>query len=74
MKAEGMSLKQGAAWLGLSEKCTRRRIDRGLIPHRKIGRNIILWRSELEEWRKQLPGCDTAQALENLRTRNGDKT
>ena len=71
MKAEGMSLKEGAAWLELTEKCTRRRIDRGLIPHRRIGRSILLWRSELEEWRLTLPGIDAKTALENLNRRNG---
>ena len=66
MKGEGMSVKEGATWLGLSEKCLRRRIDRGLVPHRKIGRSILLWRSELEEWRQALPGIDAKTALENL--------
>ena len=72
MKGEGMSVKEGATWLGLSEKCLRRRIDRGLVPYRKVGRSILLWKSELEEWRGQLPGCDVATALENLKNRNGD--
>ena len=71
MKGEGMSLKDGAAFLGLSEKTLRRRIDRKLVPHRKVGRSILLWKSELEEWRQQLPGCDPAQALQNSRNRNG---
>ena len=71
MKGEGMSLKQGAEFLGLTEKCTRLRIDRSPIPHRKIGRSILLWKTELEEWRQSLPGCDVATALENLRNRNG---
>ncbi len=72
MKGEGMSLKQGAEFLGTTEKCLRRRIDRGLVPHRKVGRSILLWKSELEEWRQQLPGCDVQTALENLQNRNGN--
>lgn len=71
MKNEGMSLKQGAEFLGLTEKALRGRIDRHLVPHRKVGRNILLWKTELEEWRGQLPGCDVAEALANLRKRNG---
>jgi len=71
LKAEGMSLKQGAEFLGLSEKCTRRRIDRGLIPHRRVGRSILLWKSELEEWRQGLDGVSVEEALQNLRNRNG---
>ena len=73
MKSEGMNLKEGAAFLGLTEKCLRRRLDRGLIPYRKIGRSILFWRSELEAWRLTLPGIDAKTALENLGHRNGDK-
>ncbi len=72
MTGQGMSVKQAAVFLGLTEKCLRRRIDRGPVPHRKLGRSIMLWRSELEEWRQELPGCDPAQALQNLRNRNGE--
>lgn len=73
MTGQGMSVKQTAEWLGWTEKCLRGRISRHLIPHRKLGRNIIFWQSELEEWRLQLPGCSLEEALENLRNRNGDK-
>jgi excisionase family DNA binding protein len=69
---KGLSVKQAAEWLGWTEKCLRGRIDRHLIPHRKLGRNVILWRSEVEEWLKQLPGCSVEEALENLRNRNGN--
>jgi len=72
VKGEGMSLKEGAQYLGLTEKALRGRIDRHLVPHRKVGRNILLWKSELEQWRQKLPGCDVATALENLQKRNGD--
>ena len=72
MKDEGLSVKQASEFLGLTEKALRRRIDRHLVPHRKVGRNILLWKTELEEWRGQLPGCDVATALANLRKRNGD--
>ena len=71
MKSEGLSVKQASEFLGLTEKCLRRRIDRALVPHRKVGRSILLWKTELEEWRGQLPGCDVQTALENLRNRNG---
>jgi len=71
MTGQGMSVKQTAEWLGWTEKCLRGRISRHLIPHRKLGRNVILWRSEVEAWREQLPGCSVEQAIENLRNRNG---
>ena len=71
MKGEGISVKKGAEWMGTTEKCLRRRIDRGLVPHKKVGRSILLWKSELEEWRQQLPGCDVETALANLKSRNG---
>ncbi len=71
MTGQGMSLKQAAEWLGLTEKSLRRRIDRHLVPHRRVGRNIMLWKTELESWREQLPGCDVEEALLNLKNRNG---
>ncbi len=70
MKGEGMGVKEGAEYLGLTEKCLRRRIDRGLVPHRKVGRSILLWKTELEQWREKLPGCGVAEALANLQNRN----
>lgn len=72
MTGKGMSVKQCAEWLGWTEKCLRGRLARHSIPHRKIGRNIILWQSELEAWRLKLPGCSVEEALANLRKRNGD--
>ncbi len=73
MTGQGMSVKQTAERLGWTEKTLRNRISRHLIPHRKLGRNVILWESELETWIKQLPGCSVAEALANLQNRNGDK-
>ena len=73
MKGKGLSVQECAKRLGWTEKTLRNRISRHLIPHRKIGRNVILWELEVEEWRQGLPGCSVEEALSNLRTRNGDK-
>jgi len=55
---QGMSVREAAHFLGISEKALRRQIDRRVLPFRKVGRSIRFWRSELEAWRTKLPGCE----------------
>ena len=69
---EGMTVERAAAWLGITPKCLRRRKDRGLVPYRTVGRSIIFWKSDLEQWRQGLDGVSVEEALENMRRRNGN--
>lgn len=58
--------------LGCSEKATRSRIGRGLLPHRRLGSRIVILRAELHAFLRQLPGITVDQALENIAARNGE--
>ena len=58
-----------AEFLGVTEKQTRARIARGLIPHRIWGGRVITLPSELTEFLAKLPGCTVDAALANVRAR-----
>jgi hypothetical protein len=60
-----------ALFLGTSQRWVRRRIARGLLPHRRFNGRIFFLRDELEEFIKSLPGVNVAEAKQNLRVRTG---
>lgn len=63
-----------ASYLGCSEKAVRRRVERGLLPHRRLGAGgrICFLKSELLSFIENLPGTTVAEAQENLRLRSGE--
>ena len=69
MDGIALDVRTGSAFCGWSEKTTRGMIDRGLMPHRRLGGRIILIRAELETWLQALDGIGPEAALENVRAR-----
>jgi len=60
-----LDVKSAAEFLGGSERWLRRLLERGVVPHRRIGRNLYFKRSELEEFLDALPGISVRQAHYN---------
>jgi excisionase family DNA binding protein len=59
-----LSVAEVAEESGVSEKAVRQRIARGQLPYRRWGRRVVIFRSELDEWRLFLPGVSPAEAAE----------
>jgi hypothetical protein len=68
---ELLDVRGTAAMLGTSEKLVRSRVERRLIPFRRLGGRIVFLRDELTAYQEQLPGCDLNEALANLKLRTG---
>ena len=64
-----LDVRATAAILGLSEKAVRHLIERRVLPHRRIGRRVVVLRNELERWLSDLPGIrlDELYAMEERR-------
>ena len=64
-RIDGAALDVTAAgtFLGMTPKTVRRLIERRRIPFRRVGRRVILVRSELDEWLRILPGASLEEAL-----------
>jgi excisionase family DNA binding protein len=62
-----LGVPEAAAYLGGSERWLRRLLDRGIVPCKRIGRNIVFKRSELDEFIDDLPGISPRQARYNAK-------
>ncbi len=51
-----------AAFLGLTEHSIRKYVQRGMIPHRKLGGKLMFDPAEIERWFGTLPGVTPHQA------------
>ena len=60
-----LDVKAAASFLGGSERWLRRLLERGVVPCKKLGRNIVFKRRELEEFIDELPGVSPRQARFN---------
>jgi excisionase family DNA binding protein len=50
-----LGIQEAGELLGLTEKATRARIERGEIPARRLGGRIVVLRAELEAYVAALP-------------------
>ena len=62
-----LGVPEAAAYLGGSERWLRRLLDRGLVPCKRIGRNIYFKRDWLDEFIDDLPGITPRQARFNAK-------
>ena len=60
--------------LGITEKCLRAQVARGLIPHRRLGSRVVFLADEVSAYLRRLPGVSADEALANLAARNGKET
>lgn len=69
MKVNGtlLDVKSAAEFLGGNERWLRRLLERGIVPCRRIGRNIVFKRTELEQFIDDLPGITPRQARFNAK-------
>lgn len=69
MKVNGalLDVKSAAAFLGGNERWLRRLLERGVVPCRRIGRNVFFKKRELEEFIDDLPGVSPRQARFNAK-------
>ena len=69
-----LDIRSGATLMGQTQRWVRKRIERKVIPFRKIGGRVYLVRSELEEWLAQAPGVSPTEAIDNaLARREGSR-
>jgi Helix-turn-helix domain len=57
-----LTVAQYAAEHGITDRAAWMAIYRGLIPHRRKGRKVIIFRDELEAFLKALPGVTVEEA------------
>lgn len=62
-----LDVKSAAEFLGGNERWLRRLLERGIVPHRRIGRNVFFRKAELEEFVDDLPGITPRQARYNAK-------
>src|SRR5262245_15776210 len=53
-----------------TEPAIRNRVQRGLLPFRKLGQRIIFFESEVDSYLDRLPGMTAAQAHSSARRRD----
>jgi len=53
-----MNTDEVAMFLGRSPKAICKLVERGQLPHRRLGRRVIFVRPELEQFIQTLPGMD----------------
>lgn len=56
------SVSEAARVLGSTEGATRQRIQRGILPARRIGRRLVVLRADLEQYLQHLPRHDRGTA------------
>ena len=69
---ELLYVSDAARYLGCSEKAVRRKIERRILPHRRLSGRIIMFRDELETFLRNLPGCRPDEAAHNVKMRSGE--
>ena len=64
-----LSVREAAYFLGMTEKALRRHIERGRVPHRRLGRKLVFLTSEIEKWVRELPGVtlEDVKAMQEIR-------
>ena len=70
-QAHVLNVCEAAIFFNTTEKAIRRRVDRGLVPFRRLGMRIIFLRSELETFVGGLPGVTLAEVQQNRQARHG---
>ena len=64
-QSEGLTTPEAAAFIGLTPSAMRHLVERRKIPFRKLGKRILLRRSELLQFIEHLPGISVEEALKN---------
>ena len=62
-----LDVRSASQFLGASERWLRRLLERGIVPCRRIGRNVFFKKNELEEFIDELPGISPRQARFNAK-------
>lgn len=68
-KQRVLTVAQYAEEIGKTERAAWLDIYRGLVPHRRQGRRVIILRDELEAFLKALPGVSVEEAAEKAAAR-----
>jgi excisionase family DNA binding protein len=63
MRQRYLTISEVAMPLGLTEKAVRKRIERGQLPYRKMGRRILIPADELDQFLAALPGRTAERAV-----------
>ena len=68
-----LHVRDVALLLSCSEKSIRARVDRRLLPFRRLGGRVIFQREQLMAFLNGLPGCSEDEARANLSLRSGEE-
>jgi hypothetical protein len=68
----GVLYVEGAAeMLNTTPKAIRAKVARRLLPFHKLEGRVIFFRDDLEEFLRDLPGCDLTEVRRNMAIRSG---
>lgn len=70
---ELLYISDAASYFNCSQKAIRRRVERKILPYRRLGGRICFLRSELQAFIENLPGTSLAEAQANLTLRSGEE-
>jgi hypothetical protein len=59
-----VTLPDAAAFLGMTTKAIRKRVERRTIPFRRAGKRLIFDLAELEKWATGFPGVSLDEAIQ----------
>jgi len=63
MRQRYLTIAEAALPLGMTEKAVRKRIERGQLPYRKMGRRILIPADDLDQFLAALPGRTADEAV-----------
>ena len=66
-------VSDAASYLNCSQKAIRSKVERQIIPYRRLGGRICFLRTELEQFITDLPGVGLDEARANLALRSGEE-
>lgn len=64
-----LDVRNGALFLGMTEKTLRGLVSRQLVPFRRLNARIVFVRGELEVFVRDLPGVSVETAVQNMEAR-----
>ena len=67
------SLPKVAAFLGMTPKALRKRVERRTISFRRAGKRLLFNLVELEAWVSELPGVTAEEALGRMENTHNQK-
>ena len=72
INGELLDVQRAAAFIGVTDRTVYARVERRLLPFRRLNGRVVFLRDELGEFLRSLPGCDLDEAKANIAIRRGE--